>query len=76
MGKPKNTRQLIPAPLTSEQIKHLAGEGLARPSKLTAAQVRELAGSVMAHIKPRVNAAPFPKRASPNPKQTKRLKFD
>jgi hypothetical protein len=39
-----------PAPITSPKIKHLAGEGLQRPSRLTAKQVRELAGSVMAHI--------------------------
>jgi hypothetical protein len=42
-----------PAPITSQKIKHLAGEGLQRPSTLTAAQVRELAGSVLAHIEPR-----------------------
>jgi len=42
-----------PAPITSPKIKHLAGEGLQRPSSLTAKEVRELAGSVMAHIEPR-----------------------
>lgn len=42
-----------PAPITSPKIKHLAGEGLQRPSTLTTKQVRELAGSVMAHIEPR-----------------------
>jgi hypothetical protein len=42
-----------PAPITSPKIKHLAGEGLQRPSTLTTRQVRELAGSVMAHIEPR-----------------------
>lgn len=42
-----------PAPLTSPKIKHLAGEGLERPSMLTTKQVRELAASVMAHIEPR-----------------------
>lgn len=42
-----------PAPITSPKIKHLAGEGLQRPSTLTAEQVRELAGSVLAHIEPR-----------------------
>jgi hypothetical protein len=35
------------------KIKHLAGEGLERPSTLTTEQVRELAASVMAHIEPR-----------------------
>lgn len=42
-----------PAPITSSRVKHLAGEGLKRPSMLSTKQVRELAGSVMAHIEPR-----------------------
>ncbi len=45
---PKN-----PAPITSQKIKHLAGIGLATPSKLTPKQVQELAASVEAHIEPR-----------------------
>jgi len=40
-------------PVTSKNLKHLAGEGLARPSKLTADQVRELAGAVLSRIEPR-----------------------
>lgn len=39
-----------PKPITSTRIKHLAGEGLSRPSKLTTKQVQELAASVMRHI--------------------------
>jgi hypothetical protein len=42
-----------PAPLTSPEIKHIAGEGLERPSRLKAAQVTQLAASVLAHIEPR-----------------------
>src|SRR5665213_733439 len=42
-----------PAPITSPKIRHLAGEGLERPSTLTTKEVRELAASVMAHIEPR-----------------------
>jgi hypothetical protein len=38
------------AALTSEKIKHLAGEALKDPSSVTQEQVRELAGSVLAHI--------------------------
>ena len=49
----KKTPPKAPAPLTSQKIKHLAGEGLAHPSMMTAEQIRELAGSVMAHIEPR-----------------------
>jgi hypothetical protein len=49
----KVVRPRVPSPLTSPKIKHLAGEGLERPSKLTTAQIRELAASVMAHIEPR-----------------------
>lgn len=49
-GKPP-TR--APAPITSQKIKHLAGEGMRAPSKLTTEQVRELAASVAAHIEPR-----------------------
>jgi hypothetical protein len=51
MGKKPPPRP--PSPITSQKIKHLAGEGLRRPSQMTAKQVRELAGSVMAHIEPR-----------------------
>ena len=42
-----------PAPITSPKIKHLAGIGLATPSKLSNKQVQELAASVEAHIEPR-----------------------
>lgn len=42
-----------PAPITSTRVKHLAGEGLKRPSQLSTKQVRELAGSVLAHVEPR-----------------------
>lgn len=42
-----------PSPITSQRVKHLAGEGLTRPSQLTTRQVRELAGSVLAHVEPR-----------------------
>ena len=52
MGKrltpPKN-----PSPITSPRIKHLAGVGMATPSKLTTKQIQELAASVEAHIEPR-----------------------
>jgi hypothetical protein len=51
MGKKPPPRP--PSPITSQKIKHLAGEGLRRPSQMTTKQVRELAGSVMAHIEPR-----------------------
>ena len=40
-------------PVTNRHLKHLAGEGLSRPSKLTADEVRELAGAVMTRIEPR-----------------------
>ncbi len=42
-----------PAPITSTKVKHLAGEGLRRPSQLSTKQVQDLAASVMAHIEPR-----------------------
>ena len=57
-GIPTMTKRITPAPMTSAKIKHLAGEGLERPSSLSAAQVRALAGSVMAHIEPRGKAKP------------------
>jgi hypothetical protein len=65
MAKPPSEPPAIPSPITSPRIKHLAGEGLQRPSKLTAAQVRELAGSVLAHIEPRITNAPPPARPRP-----------
>ncbi len=40
-------------PITSRGIKHIAGVGLAIPSKLTTRQVQKLAASVEAHIEPR-----------------------
>lgn len=40
-------------PLTSAKLKHLAGEGLARPSALTAKEVRQLSGALMTRIEPR-----------------------
>jgi hypothetical protein len=40
-------------PITSDRVKHLAGEGLEAPSRLSTKQVRELAGSVLRHIAPR-----------------------
>jgi len=40
-------------PVTNRHLKHLAGEGLARPSALTAKEVRELAGAVLSRIEPR-----------------------
>lgn len=49
----KPSKPTTPAPLTSPKIKHIAGIGLATPSKLTTKQVRELAASVEAHIEPR-----------------------
>lgn len=51
----KSKPPVIPSPLTSPKIKHIAGKGLEKPSTLTTKQVRELAGSVMAHIEPRGN---------------------
>lgn len=51
----KSKTPVIPAPITSPKIKHIAGKGLEAPSTLTTKQVRELAGSVMAHIEPRGN---------------------
>ncbi len=42
-----------PSPITSTKVKHLAGEGLRRPSQLSTKQVQELAASVMAHVEPR-----------------------
>lgn len=47
-----------PSPITSKKIKHIAGEGLQRPSTLTTDEVRELAASVMAHIEPRGKEKP------------------
>ena len=44
-----------PSPLTSRQIKHIAGRGLEAPSQLSTKQVQKLAASVMAHIEPRKN---------------------
>jgi hypothetical protein len=50
----KQTKQpVIPSPITSPKIKHIAGVGLKTPSKLTTKQVQELAASVAAHIEPR-----------------------
>ena len=42
-----------PSPHTSKQVRHIASEGLQRPSSLDAAEVRTLAASAMAHIEPR-----------------------
>jgi hypothetical protein len=47
---PKKSTAPKPAPLTSPNIKHIAGEGLKRPSMLTTKQVQQLAASVMEHI--------------------------
>ena len=47
------TKRIIPSPITSPKIKHIAGIGLRAPSTLTTTQVRELAASVEAHIEPR-----------------------
>ncbi len=48
------TNKTPPAPpVTDRHLKHLAGEGLARPSSLTADEVRELAGAVLTRIEPR-----------------------
>jgi hypothetical protein len=44
---------VIPAPLTSPAIKHIAGKGMRAPSTLTNKQVQKLAASVEAHIEPR-----------------------
>ena len=49
----KSKPPVIPSPLTSPKIRHIAGKGLEKPSTLSTKQVRELAGSVMAHIEPR-----------------------
>jgi hypothetical protein len=46
-------KPMPPSPITSQNIKNIAGKGLAAPSTLTTKQVRELAGAVMAHIEPR-----------------------
>jgi hypothetical protein len=57
----KSKKPVIPAPLTSAKIRHLAGEGLERPSALSAKEVRSLSASVMAHIEPRGNNQKKPK---------------
>lgn len=57
-GAPMSKSKMPPSPHTRKDIKHLAGEGLSRPSSLNAAQVRELAASVMAHIEPRGKPRP------------------
>lgn len=57
----KSKKPVIPAPLTSAKIRHLAGEGLERPSALTAKEVRSLSASVMAHIEPRGSNKKKPK---------------
>ena len=51
--KPPTKPPVIPAPLTSSGIKHIAGIGMKTPSKLTNKQVQKLAASVEAHIEPR-----------------------
>jgi hypothetical protein len=53
MKMPKLPPIKTPAPITSPKIKHIAGIGLATPTKLTPKQVQELAASVEAHIEPR-----------------------
>jgi len=52
MGK-KLTPPKNPLPVTSPKIAHIAGVGLATPSKLTNKQIQELAASVERHIEPR-----------------------
>ena len=42
-----------PSPITSQKIKHLAGEALKTPSTLSNKEIQELGASVMAHIEPR-----------------------
>jgi hypothetical protein len=49
-------KKIIPAPLTSPKIKHIAGVGMANPELLTNQQIQELAASVEAHIEPRKQA--------------------
>lgn len=49
-------------PITSRQIKHIAGVGLKTPSKLTTKQVQKLAASVEAHIEPRRTQGRGPNR--------------
>jgi hypothetical protein len=44
---------VVPSPLTSRAIKHIAGQGLKAPSTLTTREVQKLAASVEAHIEPR-----------------------
>jgi hypothetical protein len=51
-------KPMPPSPITSPNIKKIAGKGLAAPSTLTTKQVRELAGAVMAHIEPRGSNKP------------------
>jgi hypothetical protein len=46
-------KPIIPSPLTSPTIKHIAGKGLRAPSTLSTKQVQKLAASVEAHIEPR-----------------------
>lgn len=55
-------KPIVPSPLTSPRIKHIAGKGLEAPSTLNTKQVRELAGSVMAHIEPRSTNKLFKKK--------------
>jgi hypothetical protein len=40
-------------PVTKQALKHIAGEGLERPSSLSAAEIRSLAGAVLTRIEPR-----------------------
>ncbi len=48
------TTKTPPAPpVTNKHLKHIAGEGLERPSSLKAAEVRSLAGAVLTRIEPR-----------------------
>lgn len=49
---------VVPSPLTSPTIKHIAGQGLKAPSTLTTRQVQKLAASVEAHIEPRASNKP------------------
>lgn len=50
--------KMPPSPKTSQSIRHIAAEGLQRPSSLNAKQVRALAASAMAHIEPRGGNGP------------------
>ena len=53
MAKSPPSKPMPPSPKTATNIKHIAAEGLERPSSLKAKQVQQLAASVMAHIEPR-----------------------